>query len=131
MNQLFEHTWAPIGQELYEGLITSEEAMDPHTAERSDALNGIYYVLTLIAIPALLPEIREWLKLPLISVALFRQKLENRLKEYAKEKELDYSKAEQAAAKITAKVDPAFFRRVIQAYKTATSTEQDSQRDSK
>ena len=50
-----------------------------------------------------------------MKLALFRQNLEKKLKEYALEKELDYQKAEQAAARVVAAVDNNLLPRLFKA----------------
>ena len=89
--------------EVYE--TCQAQAQEEPENERFLGWEALYFVLIYEGIKLFLPEIKAWLKLPAMHLALFRQKLEKKLKEYALEKELDYQKAEKAATRIVAAVD--------------------------
>jgi hypothetical protein len=95
--------WEPLLDEVYERC--QAQVHEEPENERFIGWEALYGILIYEAIKLFLPEIKEWLKLPAMKLALFRQNLEKKLKEYALEKELDYQKAEQAAARIVAAVD--------------------------
>ena len=61
----------------------------------------------------LLPELREWAKLGATAIAMKRQQLRQRLREYALEKELDFPAAEQAAEVIADKINEENLERII------------------
>ena len=54
---------------------------------------------------SLLPELKEWVKLGATAIALKRRDIADRLRRYAKEKELDYEKVEKAAGVIADKIN--------------------------
>jgi len=53
----------------------------------------------------LLPELKEWVKLGATAITLKRLEIKKRLLDFAKEKELDYEKAEKAAGVIADKIN--------------------------
>ena len=108
-----KNAWEPLLDEVYQ--TCQAQAHEEPENERFIGWEALYAVLIYEAIKLLLPEIKEWLKLPAMQLALFRQKLENKLKEYALEKELDYQKAEKAAARIVAAVDNNLLARLFKA----------------
>jgi hypothetical protein len=98
-----KNEWKPLLDEVYE--TCQAQAQEKPENERFIGWEALYFVLIYEGIKLFLPEIKAWLKLPAMHLALFRQKLENKLKEYALEQELDYQKAEKAASRIVAAVD--------------------------
>jgi hypothetical protein len=105
--------WEPLLDEIYEKCQVQVDE-EPDT-ERFIGWEALYGLLIYEAIKLFLPEIQEWLKLPAMTLALFRQNLEKKLKEYALEKELDYQKAEKAAARVVAAVDNNLLARLFRA----------------
>ncbi|MFB3041290.1 MAG: hypothetical protein ACE1ZS_05725 [Candidatus Poribacteria bacterium] len=105
--------WKPLLDEVYE--TCQAQAQEEPENERFMGWEALYGVLIYEGIKLCLPEIKAWLKLPAMQLALFREKLEKKLKEYALEKELDYQKAEQAAARIVAAVDNKLLARLFKA----------------
>lgn len=63
------------------------------------------YILVGFGLRTLLPELREWLKLGAMVVTLKRLEIKKRLLSYAREKELDFAQAEQAAGVIVERID--------------------------
>ena len=105
--------WEPLLDEVYEKC--QAQVHEEPENERFIGWEALYGVLIYEAIKLFLPEIKAWLKLPAMQLALFRQNLEKKLKEYALEKELDYQKAEQAAARVVAAVDNSLLPRLFKA----------------
>lgn len=108
-----KNEWEPLLDEVYQ--TCQAQTHEEFENERFIGLEALYGVLIYEAIKLFLPEIKEWLKLPAMQLALFRQKLENKLKEYALEQELDYQKAEKAAARIVGAVDNNLLARLFKA----------------
>ncbi len=108
-----KHEWELLLDEVYQ-TCQAQTHEEPEN-ERFLGWEAIYGVLIYEAIKVLLPEIKEWLKLPAIKLALFREKLEKKLKEHALEQELDYQKAEKAAERIVAAVDNNLLARLYKA----------------
>lgn len=112
----WEAAWKPQGEGLLQECLKTKgntEAVSAVAVERFIGMESIFGMLILYGIAALMPEIRAWLKLPAMTVVLFRQKLEKRLLDYAKEKELDYEKAEKAAEQIVKKIDISKIKRFL------------------
>ena len=108
-----KNEWDSLLDEVYQ--TCQAQAHEESENERFIGWEALYGVLIYEAIKLFLPEIKEWLKLPAMQLALFRQKLENKLKEYALEQELDYQKAEKAAARIVGAVDNNLLARLFKA----------------
>lgn len=108
-----KNEWETLLDEVYQ--TCQAQAHEEPDNERFIGMEALYGVLIYAAIKLFLPEIKEWLKLPAMQLALFRQKLEDKLKEYALEQELDYQKAEKAAARIVAAVDNNLLARLFKA----------------
>jgi hypothetical protein len=105
--------WEPLLDEVYAKC--QVQVHEESENERFTGWEALYGLLIYEAIKLFLPEIKEWLKLPVMTLALFRQNLEKKLKEYALEKELDYQKAEKAAARVVATVDNNLLARLFKA----------------
>ena len=108
-----KNEWKPLLDEVYD--TCQAQAHEEPENERFIGWEALYGVLIYEGIKLFLPEIKAWLKLPAMQLALFRENLEKRLKEYALEKELDYQKAEKAAARIVAAVDNNLLARLFKA----------------
>ncbi len=108
-----QNEWTPLLDEVYETCQAQAHAAPEN--ERFLGWEALYGVLIYEGNKLCLPEIKAWLKLPAMQLALFRENLEKKLKEYALEKELDYPKAEQTAARIVAAVDNNLLARLFKA----------------
>ncbi len=76
--------WEALLDEVYEKC--QAQVHEEPENERFIGWEALYSVLIYEAIKLFLPEIKAWLKLPAMQLALFRQNLEKKLKEYALEK---------------------------------------------
>lgn len=81
--------------------------------ERFIGWETIVTVLVMEGLRLLLPELREWTKLGVSAIALKRQQLRERLRDYALEKELDFPAAEQAADVIAENINEDNLERII------------------
>jgi len=81
--------------------------------ERFIGWETIVTVLVIEGLRLLLPELREWAKLGASAIALKRQQLRERLRDYALEKELDFPAAEQAADVIAENINEDNLERII------------------
>ena len=73
------------------------------------------YVLVGFGLKTLLPEIKAWVKLGSSAITLKRLEIAARLRRYAREKELDYAKAEKAAGIIANKISEKNVNKLISA----------------
>jgi hypothetical protein len=71
-------------------------------------------VLVIEGLRLLLPELREWARLGATAIAMKRQHLRERLREYALEKELDFPAAERAAEVIAEEINEDNLERIIE-----------------
>jgi hypothetical protein len=62
-------------------------------------------ILVYEGLRAMLPEIREWIKLGATTITLKRLELRKKLADFAKQKELEFPQAEKAAAAIADRID--------------------------
>lgn len=65
----------------------------------------IIFTLIGFGLKAMVPELKEWIKLGAAAIALKRQELKEKLVEYAKEKELDFPTAELAAEEVSKNIN--------------------------
>ena len=75
------------------------------TNERFIGWESLISVLVGSGLTLLLPELKEWVKLGATAITLKRLEIKKRLLDFAKEKELDYEKAEKAAGVIADKIN--------------------------
>ena len=90
---------------LQEFIKECSEAKPASTDEKFVGWEDIIFILAGIGLKALLPELREWVKLGAIVITTKRLELKKKLLDYAKQQELDYQAAEQAAGVIVEKID--------------------------
>ena len=90
---------------LQEFIKECSEAKPASTDEKFVGWEDLIFVLAGIGLKALLPELREWLKLGAMTITTKRLELKKKLVDYAKQRELDYQEAEKAAGVIVGKID--------------------------
>lgn len=76
--------------------------------ETNEKFVGIETIITILlfnGLKLLIPEIREWIKLGFSAIAINRLSIEQKLKEYALEKGLNYKQAQIIAEKIAQKIN--------------------------
>lgn len=91
----------------------SEAAAVEKTNEKFIEWDALVAILVYEGMKLMLPELREWVKLGATVITLKRQKLKNRLIEYAREKELDFPQAEKAAEVIATRVNEENLGKII------------------
>src|SRR5215471_264636 len=79
---------------LQEFIKDCSQAKPAATDEKFVGWENIIFILAGIGLKALLPELREWLKLGAMAITTKRLELKKKLLEYAKQRELDYQEAE-------------------------------------
>ena len=90
---------------LQEFIKECSEAKPESTDLKFVGWEDMIFILAGIGLKALLPELREWLKLGAMTITTKRLELKKKLLDYAKQKELDYQEAEKAAGVIVEKID--------------------------
>ncbi len=85
------------------------------TNERFIGWEDTIYVLVGFGLKTLLPELKEWVKLGATAITLKRLEIKKRLLDFAKEKELDYEKADKAASVIADKINEKNIGKLISA----------------
>ena len=85
--------------------------------ERSDAVAYVTLILVAEGLRVMLPELQEWLALGATAIALKRQEIEQKLMNYAKEKELDYTVAKKSAAIVAKRLDEKTLKTIVDALK--------------
>jgi len=76
---------------------------------------GLLFTLVGFGLKALVPELKEWIKLGTSVIALKRLELKKHLIDYAEKKELDFPAAEKAAEVISNKINAENITNIIDA----------------
>ena len=98
---------------LQEFIQECSQAVGSETREKFVGWETILTVLVIEGLKMMLPELKEWVKLGATVITTKRLALQKRLEEYALEKELDFAKAEKAAAVIADNINEENVSRII------------------
>ena len=91
----------------------TENQIQTDTETKFVDVNTIVTILVFQGLKMLLPEIREWVKLSFSKIVLKRLEIENRLKDYALEKELDFKTAQEASEKIAQNINEDNIKQIV------------------
>jgi hypothetical protein len=95
----------------------TEEKANPleQTQEKFIGWESLFTVLVYQGFLTLLPELKEWIKLGATAIVLKRKELEKKLIEYAGKKELEFPQAEEAAARVSDRLNEETLKNIIEA----------------
>ncbi len=82
----------------------------------------IIFTLIGFGLKAMVPELKEWIKLGAAAIALKRQEIKEKLVEYAKEKELDFPAAEAAAKEVSDNINEENITDLIDSLENSNTT---------
>ena len=88
------------------------EALPPKSGEKFN-WEPLLAILLYEGMKTMLPELKLWVKLGYQGLLLKRQELQNRLRDWAKQKGLDQSQAEQASRVIAEKMDHSLLAKLL------------------
>jgi hypothetical protein len=110
------------GKAYLETFVRECSAVQPEaTEEKFIGWEPLLAILVFEGLKCILPELKEWVKLGATVVAIKRQELQKKLVEYARDKELDFPAAEQAAEVIASKVNEENLSRLVTALEAETA----------
>ena len=94
-----------------------EAAQEKPDTERFRSLGWEEVVFTLVGVglKAILPELKEWIKLRASAIGVKRLEIQKRLTDYAREKKLDMQEAEKAAGVIADKITEENVEQLVEA----------------
>ncbi len=93
---------------------TEFEKTDEQTDEKYVGWEDLIRTLVFGGFVFLMPEIKEWVKLGMSTIALKRLEIKKKLEEYAAEKELDFPQAEKAAEAVANNLDKETLTKIVE-----------------
>ncbi len=85
------------------------------TDEKFIGWEGLLFTLVGFGLKALVPELKEWIKLGTSAIAIKRLEIKKKLIDYAEKKELDFPAAEKAAEVISNNINEENITKIINA----------------
>ncbi len=99
---------------LEEFIKKCSETVFEQTDEKYVGWEDLIRTLVLGGLVFLMPEIKEWVKLGMSSIALKRLEIKKKLEEYAAEKELDFPQAEKAAEAVANNLNKETLTKIVE-----------------